>query len=318
VLAFLVRRVALALIVLVAVSFGSFWFFARNFYITPGTLLPVSAQQAWWDWFKGIPNGSIGKGVFGQDLWPSVLPAFGHTLLLLAFAFVLVLVFALLVGTLCAVREGSVADVALRTLSYASWGVPAFLLALIMQRVLAIAWAHIHAEPLPLHGWPGACVNISDLVNQSDCGVHGWPYVAGLFEHLALPSIALAASFIGLHARYVRSSLLVALGAPYTTTARAKGLPERRVVRHALRNSLVTFVSALLLDFGAIFGAAMAVDWIFGLNGIGSLFIQLLAGTSVDPNAVQLVLLLTATLVLASSLLAELAVGWLDPRVRLR
>ena len=317
-LAFLLRRLALALVVLVAVSFGSFWFLARSFYIAPGMVLPVAAHRAWWDWFKEIPNGSLGKGIFGQDLWPEVVPAFEHTLALLALASVLVVVFALLIGTLSAVREGTAVDVVLRTLSYASWGIPAFLLALIIQKVLGSVWAHIHAEPLPLSGWPGACVNLSDIVAQADCGVRGGAYVVSLLEHLLLPSFALAVSFIGLHARYVRSSLLVELGAPYTTTARAKGLPERRVVRHALRNSVVTFVSALLLDFGAIFGAAMAIDWIFGLNGIGSLFIHLLAGTSVDPNAVQLVLLMTASLVLLSSLLAELAVGWLDPRVKLR
>ena len=219
-------------------------------------------------------------------------------MLLLAFAFVLVVVFALLVGTLCAVREGSAADVVLRALSYASWGVPAFLLALIMQKVLAIVWAHIHAEPLPLNGWPGACVNISDLVNQSDCGAHGWPYLAGLSEHLALPSIALAASFIGLHARYVRSSLLVALAAPYTTTARAKGLPERQVVRHALRNSLVTFVER----------APARLRRHLRRGDGGGLDLRperdrqplhpAPRRTSIDPNAVQLVLLVTAALVL--------------------
>ena len=281
-------------------------------------MLPTPAGQAWWEWFKGIPHGSIGKGIFGEDLWPRVLSAFEHTLALLAFAFVLVVVFALLIGTLSAVREGTAVDVGLRALSYASWGIPAFLLALIIQKVLGIVWVDIHAEPLPLNGWPGACVNLSDIVAQKSCGAHGWGWFVSLAQHLVLPSFALAASFIGLHARYVRSSLIVALAAPYTMTARAKGLPERQVVRHALRNSVVTFVSALLLDFGAIFGAAMAVDWIFGLNGIGSLFIQMIASTSIDPNAVQLVLLLTAALVLVSSLLAELAVGRLDPRVRLR
>jgi peptide/nickel transport system permease protein len=122
-----------------------------------------------------------------------------------------------------------------------------------------------------------------------------------------------------MHARYVRSSLLVALGTPYVTTARAKGLPERTVIlRHALRTSVVTFASALLLDFGSIFGAAMAVDWVFGLGGIGSLFVQTIAGETLDPAAVQLILIITAGLVLLTSLLADLTVACLDPRVRLR
>jgi peptide/nickel transport system permease protein len=96
-------------------------------------------------------------------------------------------------------------------------------------------------------------------------------------------------------------------------------LSERRVIfRHALRNSLIAFTSALLLDFGSIFGAAMAVDWVFQLNGIGSAFIGAIASPNIDPNALQFLLVLTAALVLFTSLLSELAVAWLDPRVQLR
>lgn len=138
-----------------------------------------------------------------------------------------------------------------------------------------------------------------------------------------MPAIALAVSFIGLHARYLRSSLLVALHAPYTTTARAKGLPERAVIfRHALRNSLATFVSALLLDFGAIFGAAMAVDYVFRLDGVGMLFLyEISAFSEVLPvhfYSLTLLLTLTAGLVLLASFTAEAAVTWLDPRARSR
>jgi peptide/nickel transport system permease protein len=140
-----------------------------------------------------------------------------------------------------------------------------------------------------------------------------------LVRHLTLPALALALGFVGVHARYLRSSLLVALQAPYTTTARAKGLPESSVLlRHALRNSLATFTSALLLDFGAIFGAALAVDYVFALNGLGMLFLADIQTANINPYAVQLLLTLTAGLVIAASVLAELAVAWFDPRVRLR
>ena len=318
-LAFLLRRLLLALFVLLAVSFLTFWFFTKNFYVVGTTMLQESPTRAWWEWLIGIPHGSLGRGIIGQPLWHDTLQALGHTALLLAGAFVLVVVFALVVGTLSAVREGTAVDVVLRALSYLAWGVPAFLLGLVLQNVLQSLWGAIHAQPLPLAGWPGTCyIGLTGGFNNGDCSVSGLAYVGQLAQHLVVPSVALAASFIGLHARYLRSSLLVALNAPYTTVARAKGLPERRVVRHALRNSLVTFVSALLLDFGSIFGAAMAIDYIFGLHGIGGQFIATIANPNIDPHQVQLILVLTAALVLLSSLLAELAVGWLDPRVRLR
>jgi peptide/nickel transport system permease protein len=145
-------------------------------------------------------------------------------------------------------------------------------------------------------------------------------------RHLTLPALALALAFVGLHSRYLRSSLLVALHAPYTVTARAKGLPERAVVlRHALRNSLATFTSALLLDFGAIFGAALAIDFVFRLNGLGMLFLYEIntgvespAASAINPYAVVLLLSVTAGMVLLASFVSELVVAWLDPRARLR
>jgi peptide/nickel transport system permease protein len=150
--------------------------------------------------------------------------------------------------------------------------------------------------------------------------------VLDVLRDIAVPAVALAVAFVGLHSRYLRSSLLVALNAPYSTTARAKGLPERTVVfRHALRNSLATFTSALLLDFGAIFGAALAVDWVFRLNGVGTLLITEIAGIGggdgprfLNPYAIETLLASTAALVVVSSVLAELIVAWLDPRGRLR
>jgi peptide/nickel transport system permease protein len=286
VLAFLVRRLALGLCVLTAVSFVSFWFFARNFYIAGGTLLPVSPQRAWWTWFTGIPHGTLGTGVFGQDLWLQLVPALEHTGLLIGESLGLVVLGSLAIGIAGATRPRSALDVLLRLVSYATWSLPAFLVALLVQKAFRVA-----------PGWPLHHVAVGLLV----------------------PAATLATSFIGLYARFVRSSLLVALAAPYTTTARAKGLPERLVVlRHALRNALATYVSILLLEFGSIFGAAMAVDWVFNLGGIGSLFLHTIGGQSIDPSAVQLIVVVTAAIVLTASLLADLAVVWLDPRVHAR
>jgi len=95
-------------------------------------------------------------------------------------------------------------------------------------------------------------------------------------------------------------------------------LPERAVVlRHALRNSLATFTSVLLLDFGAIFGAAMAIDWVFRLNGLGMLLINEINGVGagdgpryhLDAYSVETLLTIAATFVIGASVLAELAVG---------
>jgi peptide/nickel transport system permease protein len=313
VLAFVVRRVSFALLILVAVSFGSYWFFARHFYNQFGQI-DESPAHSWWIWFRGIPDGTLHQPL------ANLMRPLGHTAALLAFSFLLVVTFAVLLGVVSAVRAGSLVDIVLRGVSYGAWAVPAFLLALILQKVLSIVYAHIHAQPLPLSTWPGTCyVPLTGGFNNGSCAVHGWAYAGDILKTLVVPSVALATSFVGLHARYIRSSLLAALEAPYVVTARAKGLPERHVVlRHALRTSLIAFVSAIFLDFGSIFGAAVAVDWIFQLQGIGSQFMVAIGSERVDPMATQLILVVTAALVLLSSLLGDIAVSILDPRVRLR
>jgi len=140
--------------------------------------------------------------------------------------------------------------------------------------------------------------------------------------HLTLPAIALALGFIAVNARYLRNSLIDTLDAPYITVARGKGLTERAVLqRHALKNAFVTFVPALVSGLGLIFGAALVVDYIFKLGGVGTLFLTLLPYNSdgiiqVDAYALMFLLLTSACVMIVASSLSEAVVAWLDPRVR--
>ena len=323
--AFLARRLLLAAAVLGAVSFGTFALMATKFSstcasrFTPvGAFAPPLAANVgdaaalYWDWLKGIPSGKSFGVVCNGDVAQQIGPAFGHTGALLAATGVLVVTLSLLLGTLAATRAGSALDAALRVFSYAAWAVPPFVLALMLQSILRWASERHGFHALAWGGWPEGGSSARHLVD--------------VLRHLAAPAVALAVAFVGLHSRYLRSSLLTALNAPYTTTARGKGLPERTVVlRHALRNSLATFTSALLLDFGAIFGAALAVDWVFGLKGVGMLLITEIAGIGggdgpryLNPYAIETLLASAAMLVVVSSVVAEIAVAGLDPRSRLQ
>jgi peptide/nickel transport system permease protein len=334
--AYLVRRLLLAAGLLLAVSYLTFVGVATQFSATcssrytPSSTYPPLASNArqasvlYWEWLEGIPSGRSFGNVCGapvsQDLWQ----ALSHTGALLAMTLVMVLALSLLFGVLAAARAGSGLDLAFRGFSYAAWAVPPFLLALVLQSVLI--WLHAHAgfRLFPTSGWPGSCG--SAFFTCSAPQPLTFHHVVEVLRFLVVPSLALAVAFVGLHSRYLRSALLVALATPYTTTARAKGLSERRVVlRHALRNSLGTFTSVLLLDAGAVLGAALAVDFVFHLEGVGLLFLGEIGATGsqsgdgpkfLDPYAVQALLTVIAVLVAASSLLAELAVLWLDPRAR--
>ena len=317
--AFLARRLLLAIAALLAFSFVSFLLFASQFYPLRGhPILP-----AYWRWLRGVPSGrNLVHGLSGP-IWPALGPSLGHTLVLLALTFVLVVVFAVLLATAAAVRRGSALDVGLRTVSYLAWGVPAFLLGLIVQTAANGLGGPHGFGPFPIAGWPGSCpaglgIDAGTITPCPAAGT-GLRYVANIARYVTLPALTLSVGFVAVHSRYLRSSLAAALDAPYAMTARAKGLPEATVVfRHALRNSLITFVSAVLSDFGAIFSAALAVDWVFQLNGVGSLFFREINPNApvLDAYAAETLLLVSGLLLLATSLLSELAVIWLDPRAR--
>ena len=134
---------------------------------------------------------------------------------------------------------------------------------------------------------------------------------------MTLPAVAVALGFIGAYSRYLRTALILTLDAPYTVVARGKGLPERLVVRrYALRNALVPFTTVVALDFGAVFGASLAADYVFGLHGLATLFLAngLL---NADPFLIEASLVLSAGIVVVAAIAGDIACALLDPRLRL-
>jgi len=323
----------LALGVLVVFASAMFFFLASKTQPLAGhPLLP-----AYWRWVTGLVSGrsfhslvsteqtGLGRVNTPESLWPQLVPAIGRTAALLGLALLLVIVFGIAVGVAGALWRGSAADALLRVTTYLAWATPAFLLGLIVQELVNSVGSGHGLGPFPIAGWPGSCpagIGVSHgTISPCAAAGSGLTYVVNVLLYLTLPAVTLALGFIGLHGRYLRSQLVETLGEPFITTARAKGLAERQVVlRHALRASLATFTGVLLTDFGMVFGAALAVDWIFKLNGLGTLL--LLQFPSVDHPApidtylLEVLLIITAALVLCASILSEIAVRWLDPRLR--
>ena len=326
---FVIRRAVLGVLVLWALSLLSFCALAsQDVDLNRHPLLPQ-----YWTWLKGVFSGQsvvlVRQPVLSRPnplAGTTLFDAIGHTVALLAAALLLVLVFGIGLALIAAIRRSSVVDAMLRGISYVAWAVPAFLLGLLVQKLFNDFGGDFGWGPFPLAGWPGSCPPALGL----DAGVlqgcpaagSGLSYVGNLFRYLTLPAVTLAVGFIGLHGRYLRSALLQTLDSPFIVTAHAKGLGERQVVlRHALRVSLATFLSAVLSDFGAIFGAALAVDWVYGLNGLGTVLVSDFPGPLqqapfTNTYSVQIVIMIAGAIVLVASFLAELVVAWLDPRVR--
>jgi peptide/nickel transport system permease protein len=321
--AFVLRRLALGLLAMFVALSGSFFFFAAKF-------LPLSETpilHSYLVWLRGIPSGrSLNDGLLGGHLVATVGAAFGRTMLLLALTLVIVVVIAIPVGCLAAAMRGTVVDYLLRVGTYIAWAVPVFVVAILLQEGFGRTPGGWGTGWFPSIGWAGQCPNgqgIDPHNFQCPAAGHGLTHVAEVIYHLTLPALALALGFIGLNARYLRNSVVDALDAPYVTVARAKGLPERVVVmRHALRNAFVAFVPAIVSDLGVLFGAALVVDVIFQLGGLGTLFIGLLqldadSNTPVDTYELQLMLLFAACVMLTASMIGEILLGLFDPRTRL-
>lgn len=340
--AFLLRRVAFGLVALFLALTGSYLFWTAKNHSCSAALATcppkASVFQGYWVWLRGVFTGhSLSTGqlpapssTFTVNPGPAHLmsyvgAAFGRTLVLLAVTLVIVVAVAIPLGVIGAAKRGSIVDVTLRVFAYAAWAVPAFLLATIFQEAFGRIPGGWGTGWFPYIGWAGECpgghgVDVHNF--QCPSGGHGLEHVGLVLDHLVLPAAALALGFIGLNSRYLRNSLLEALDQPYVAVARGKGLAERRVLfHHGVRNALVTFVPSLVSDFGLILGGALAVDFIFELGGLGSMFIGALrlnvdAFVPVDTYAFQFALLLAGGLMITASILGELSLWFLDPRVR--
>jgi peptide/nickel transport system permease protein len=134
-------------------------------------------------------------------------------------------------------------------------------------------------------------------------------------QHIALPVMTLTIISFALYSRYMRASMLDVINTDYVRTARAKGLPERKVImRHVFRNALIPIVTIAALNFGGLLGGAIVTETVFSLDGIGYYFIQKLG--QLDVYAVMAYLLVTSTIIIAFNLIADILYGFLDPRIR--
>jgi peptide/nickel transport system permease protein len=208
---------------------------------------------------------------------------------------VLFLALGILFGLLSAVRAGRFTDRALTVLAMFGISMPAFFLAAVMEYYLSYK-----AGIFPIGGY---------VKLTSD--PWGW------FTHMILPWASLAILYVGIYSRVLRSNTLDTLGEDFVRTARAKGLSERQVlVRHVLRNSLIPVVTLWGLDLAALFGgAALLIETVFNLHGVGQYAAESIGRLDVPP--ILVITLLTAFFVVVFGALTDIVYAVLDPRIRL-
>jgi peptide/nickel transport system permease protein len=321
-LTFVIRRLLYSVVVLLAASFIIFTFVSVSgdpvaFLRMQPTASEITIQRIeerkhlnepipvqYLYWLKDMLTNQFGTTTIGdRPILPDITRVMGHTLQLVVAAELLAILFAVGIGVYSALRQYSVFDYSATTFSFVGLATPVFWLALMLQ----VLFVYIYQ-------WTG--VRIFYVANLSGVdpgtGIH---FVLDRAQHLALPVLVLMVASIASYSRYMRASMLEVVNSDYVRTARAKGLPERSVtMRHAFRNALIPLVTIVALNFGGLLGGAVVTETVFGLDGMGLYFINAL--NNGDPYPVMAWLMVTATLVIVFNLVADIAYGYLDPRVR--
>jgi peptide/nickel transport system permease protein len=237
----------------------------------------------------------------GYQVIPAVMQAAPITLSLVFGAAILWMAGGVLIGLVAAATRGSVVDKTLMVLGLIGISMPVY--------------------------WLGEVMNLISQSRLHDTVFFSWVPSLGYkpfsqdpwlwFKALAIPWFTLAVLYAGLYGRVLRASLVEALQEDYIRTARSKGISESRVlVRHALRTSLITFVTLFGLDFGALVGGgALLTEVVFGLQGIGKLTYDALQ--NLDLPVIMANVMYASFFVVAANALVDLVYVVLDPRVRL-
>lgn len=254
------------------------------------------------DWLSSAVRGDLGASTAFQGTGVGQLVGSGllNTARLVVPAFLLGAVLAVVIGVVTALRPGSWLDEVTSSMSFALLAVPTFVTALTLQIAFGVwlpdwtGW-----QPFPVFGMR----TVAD---------DGW--VAMAASHV-LPITSLTLVLAASQSRYQRTAMIEVLGADHLLTARAKGLPESRVVlRHGLRNALIPVVTVWAIEFAVLLGGAVVTETIFAWPGLGRLLVT--GVTQQDLDLTMGVVMIVAAAVVVTNLVADVVYGVLDPRIR--
>jgi peptide/nickel transport system permease protein len=310
---FLVRRLGLALVTLVILSF--IVFFAGE--VLPGDpgraiLGPFASQQSvrildhqlgvdrpllsqYWSWITGLLQGNMGTSTqFRTPVGPMIASALQNSLKLAALALVLVVPLGIVGGVIAALNSGRLPDRLLTIVGLSASTVPEFVSGIVLIMIFGIWW-----KVLPVSASAGAGASVPSQV-----------------EHLILPAIPLVLVLFGYIMRMARAGTIEALDSDYVRTATLKGLRRGIVIRrHVLRNSLLPTITVIATQTGYLIGGLVVVETLFNYQGIGSLIVR--AANAKDFPMLEAGVLTIGIVYMLVTLVADVLYSFLNPRIRL-
>jgi peptide/nickel transport system permease protein len=328
-LVFAVRRIVTAVVLLLLLTLITFVIFYR-IPAEPGRILvgekapmskvreanhklgadrPLPEQYGMFLWRLvrgdlGVTWDTVGDPQGEQHVRPLLLDSAGVTASVLIGGVVLLILIAVPLGSLAALREGTPLDRLSTVAVIACVSLPPAVVGLLLKTFVA--------RELGLAPQDGYCNLVPHGVELCG-GFHDWA------AHLILPWLTFALFFGALYMGMTRTRMINELGQPYVRTARAKGAGELRVVgRHALRNAILPLVTMLAMDVGTALGISVYVETVFGLPGLGSLRLHSLGGQigGFDLPVILGLVVFTGLIVIVANLAVDLLYGVIDPRVR--
>ena len=328
-LVFAVRRIVTAVVLLLLLTLITFVIFYR-IPAEPGRILvgekapmskvreanhklgadrPLPEQYGMFLWRLvrgdlGVTWDTVGDPQGEQHVRPLLLDSAGVTASVLIGGVVLLILIAVPLGSLAALREGTPLDRLSTVAVIACVSLPPAVVGLLLKTFVA--------RELGLAPQDGYCNLVPHGVELCG-GFHDWA------AHLILPWLTFALFFGALYMGMTRTRMINELGQPYVRTARAKGAGELRVVgRHALRNAILPLVTMLAMDMGTALGISVYVETVFGLPGLGSLWLHSLGGQigGFDLPVILGLVVFTGLIVIVANLAVDLLYGVIDPRVR--
>lgn len=256
--------------------------------------------EGYFSWLGDAIRGDFGTSfVYKEPVTSIIVRYMPATLALAGISMVLELLLAIPLGILAARRQYSFTDYTIVAIAILGISLPSFFFAAVLKRVFAIGLG-----VLPISGMVTARANFT-----------GFALFADMAKHFVLPVIVFVLTSMGSYLRYVRTNMLEVLSADYVRTARAKGLPERKVIaKHAFRNTLIPIVTLFGSMIPALFSGAVITESIFALEGLGN--IALKAVYAGDIPYLMGFNMFIAALTLIGTLVSDILYAVVDPRVR--
>lgn len=252
--------------------------------ITYGFDQPLPVQYI--TWLGQILRGDFGNSIyFGTPAGPLIFSKLKTTVMLGISALGVALAISIPLGVLAAIYKNSWIDRVCLAVAVVGQALPNFFFALLL-----IMFFSIYLRILPASG-------------------------SGTWQHFVMPAIALGYYIAPAFMRLIRAGMVEVLEADYIRTARAKGLPTRKVIlKHALRNAVIPVVALTAVQLGYLLGGSVVAETIFALDGLGYLAYQSI--TFKDFPVMQLIVLLLSVIYVTLTLASDIANAWLDPRIR--